>query len=251
MVVPAPLAAMKSAPQRGGLTSELRQVSILDLMQEMKEQQETTAREETLARSRHRPSLNNIKLPPLASPGEVAAEAPSAAEPPTASPVAAAPSLNAPQATVEGNKSGDVLEPTVDRQDLPVGFEPGQPSRVSVRGLEAPAPAAASANSAGAPPAVPAPSPSEPAGPVPPVPVDSARSPAAAPPVAPLSPAIEPTGGAASSTSPAAPAAAPLVKAAAPIPPVVPGELPRWAWLAVLGPLIAIILGLVVILLTR
>jgi hypothetical protein len=31
----------------------------------------------------------------------------------------------------------------------------------------------------------------------------------------------------------------------------VPSELPRWAWLAVLGPLIAIILGLVVILLTR
>ena len=65
--VPAPLGSLISGPQRSGLTSELRQVSILDLMREMneqKEKQETTAREETLARSRFRPSLNNIKPMP-------------------------------------------------------------------------------------------------------------------------------------------------------------------------------------------
>ena len=65
--IPAPLGSLISAPQRSGLTSELRQVSILDLMREMneqKEKQETTAREETLARSRFRPSLNNIKPMP-------------------------------------------------------------------------------------------------------------------------------------------------------------------------------------------
>ncbi len=72
--VPAPLASLISGPQRSGLTSELRQVSILDLMREMneqKEKQETTAREETLARSRFRPSLNNIKPMPRPDPSGI------------------------------------------------------------------------------------------------------------------------------------------------------------------------------------
>ncbi len=65
--MPTPLSPVAGLPQRSGLTSELHQVSILDLMREMKEQQESAAREETLARSRYRPSNSEIKVfvPPV------------------------------------------------------------------------------------------------------------------------------------------------------------------------------------------
>ncbi len=63
--LPSPLAPLSVAPnQRSGLTGELRQVSILDLIQEAPQ----PSREETLARSRRRPSLDQIKVPSFPPP---------------------------------------------------------------------------------------------------------------------------------------------------------------------------------------
>lgn len=75
-VLPAPLAALSNPgmPQRSGLTGELKQISIHDLMAE----EAQPKRDETLARSRDRASLDNLAIPTVLPPGGWhAADAPS------------------------------------------------------------------------------------------------------------------------------------------------------------------------------
>ena len=137
--VPTPMAPVAGLPQRSGLTSELRQVSILDLMREMQEmqaQQESAAREETLARSRSRPSSKEIKV---YVPSEGAAD--SLGLPP-AEPGAAP----AGQPASAGRlPSGESLEPTLDARQLPLRPDSASSARVTVRGPDAPGALLASA----------------------------------------------------------------------------------------------------------
>ncbi len=140
--VPAPLMPVAGLPQRSGLTSELHQVSILDLMREMKDQKETVAREETLARSRFRPSSGEIKTIPREPPGGLTALAEPGA--------GAAEGLgNEGPTVVDRPPSGVSLEPTLDAHELPLRPDSANSARVTVGGQSFFDPAAPSSLSGG------------------------------------------------------------------------------------------------------
>lgn len=127
--VPTPLQPVAGLPQRSGLTSELRQVSILDLMREMQQQKDAAARQETLARSRFRPSSQEIKVLPLPPPGGESGEPAAAA--------ALAPDANEGPTVVDRPRSGQSLEPTLDGQELPLRPESASSARGPASGLDA------------------------------------------------------------------------------------------------------------------
>lgn len=127
--VPTPLQPVAGLPQRSGLTSELRQVSILDLMREMQQQKDAAARQETLARSRFRPSSQEIKVLPLPPPGGESGE-------PVAD-AALAPDANEGPTVVDRPRSGQSLEPTVDGPELPLRPESASSARGPAPGLDA------------------------------------------------------------------------------------------------------------------
>lgn len=252
--LPSPLAPLSVAPnQRSGLTGELRQVSILDLIQEAPQ----PSREETLARSRRRPSLDQIKVPSFPPPEPLDAG-------------------DSQQLVIHVGGSGqdvpEAHEPTVDaRHDVAVvpsaaassgNQEPLVPASLianAAAGISGDAealvlsqPVAASvAQSVSA--AMAEPGPGIAAAVVGPAVVASAAPAPALPKSSPaLDAPVAAVAAASTSSPPAAPLAAvspPVVSARNPAPAVASGDLPKWVWLIIV--LASVALALLTALLNR
>ena len=252
--LPSPLAPLSVAPnQRSGLTGELRQVSILDLIQEAPQPR----REETLARSRRRPSLDQIKVPSFPPPEPLDAG-------------------DSQQLVIQvGGSSQDVPEahePTVDaRQDVAVepsvaassgNQEPLVPASLianPITGISGDAEALVLSSPVAA--VVPAPVGATVAEPGPSI-AAAVVGPAVIAPTAPApaspksSPAFDAPAAAVAATSASSPAASPLaavsppvVSARHPAPAAASGDLPKWVWLIIV--LASVALALLTALLNR
>ena len=231
--LPAPPMASEGSPERSGLTSELRQISILDLMQET--QAAAPPREETLARSRRRPSSVSLKVAQLPPPPEdgsepedegyaiVQAERSSVSEPDSLEPTRDV----MPR---QSDYSGPISSPSFDPGPPLPGMAPAPPPALPV--AAPPTPAATSP--------VPVPAPVSAAPPVPAAVPPAAEVPAAVPPSArsgTVVPPPEPAAPRAEAAVPAAPVVSPPSSVSSrPVAPAVPVPLPVKAAVAVSAP---------------